>query len=108
MSVKSKINRFLRNRKKGKIFGIGFNKTGTTSLQKAMEDFHFKVAPQEPAELLIREYGQRDFWAVAEYCQPYGFFQDLQVITKTADGLEKRAVIPVRLSPMTGRIRDGG
>jgi protein-L-isoaspartate(D-aspartate) O-methyltransferase len=37
-----------------------------------------------------------------------GFFQDLLVITKTADGLEKRTVIPVRLSPMTGRIRDGG
>ena len=36
-----------------------------------------------------------------------GFFQDLQVITKTADGIETRAIIPVRLSPMTGRIRDG-
>jgi protein-L-isoaspartate(D-aspartate) O-methyltransferase len=36
-----------------------------------------------------------------------GFFQDLQVITKTADGLEKRTIIPVRLSPMTGRIKDG-
>jgi protein-L-isoaspartate(D-aspartate) O-methyltransferase len=37
-----------------------------------------------------------------------GFVQDLLVITKTADGLEKRTVIPVRLSPMTGKIRDGG
>jgi protein-L-isoaspartate(D-aspartate) O-methyltransferase len=36
-----------------------------------------------------------------------GFFQDLLVITKTADGLEKRSVIPVRLSPMTGRVQDG-
>jgi len=36
-----------------------------------------------------------------------GFIQDLLVITKTADGLEKRTVIPVRLSPMTGRVRDG-
>jgi len=36
-----------------------------------------------------------------------GFFQDLQVITKTADGLEKRTVIPVRLSPMTGQVQDG-
>lgn len=36
-----------------------------------------------------------------------GFFQDLLVITKTADGLEKRTVIPVRLSPMTGKVRDG-
>lgn len=37
-----------------------------------------------------------------------GFFQDLQVITKTADGLEKRTVIPVRLSPMAGKVQDGG
>ncbi|HEV7517498.1 MAG TPA: protein-L-isoaspartate(D-aspartate) O-methyltransferase [Thermoanaerobaculia bacterium] len=37
-----------------------------------------------------------------------GFIQDLLVITKTADGLEKRTVIPVRLSPMTGKIREGG
>jgi protein-L-isoaspartate(D-aspartate) O-methyltransferase len=36
-----------------------------------------------------------------------GFIQDLLVITKTADGLEKRTVIPVRLSPMTGQVRDG-
>jgi protein-L-isoaspartate(D-aspartate) O-methyltransferase len=36
-----------------------------------------------------------------------GFFQDLQVITKVADGLETRNIIPVRLAPMTGRVRDG-
>ena len=36
-----------------------------------------------------------------------GFFQDLLVNTKTANGIEKRTVIPVRLSPMTGRVRDG-
>ena len=36
-----------------------------------------------------------------------GFFQDLLVITKTADGIEKRQVIPVRLSPMKGKVQDG-
>lgn len=36
-----------------------------------------------------------------------GFFQDLLVITKSADGLEKRTIIPVRLAPMTGKVRDG-
>lgn len=36
-----------------------------------------------------------------------GFFQDLLVITKAADGIETRTVIPVRLSPMTGKVRDG-
>jgi protein-L-isoaspartate(D-aspartate) O-methyltransferase len=36
-----------------------------------------------------------------------GFFQDLLVITKAADGIEKRTIIPVRLSPMTGKVQDG-
>ncbi len=36
-----------------------------------------------------------------------GFFQDLLVITKTADGLERRTVIPVRLSPMKGKAQNG-
>ena len=33
------------------------------------------------------------------------YFQDLQVITKTAHGLEKKNVIPVRFVPMTGEIQ---
>jgi protein-L-isoaspartate(D-aspartate) O-methyltransferase len=37
-----------------------------------------------------------------------GFFQDLLVITKAADGIEKRTVIPVRLSPMTGKGQNSG
>jgi len=37
-----------------------------------------------------------------------GFFQDLLVITKAKDGIEKRTIIPVRLSPMTGKVQDGG
>ncbi|HEY0555063.1 MAG TPA: protein-L-isoaspartate(D-aspartate) O-methyltransferase [Thermoanaerobaculia bacterium] len=36
-----------------------------------------------------------------------GFFQDLLVITKTADGIQKRTVIPVRLSPMKGTVPGG-
>lgn len=36
-----------------------------------------------------------------------GLLQDLLVITKTADGLEKRTVIPVKLAPMKGKALDG-
>jgi protein-L-isoaspartate(D-aspartate) O-methyltransferase len=36
------------------------------------------------------------------------YFQDLRVVTKTADGLETTSVIPVRLSPMTREVREGG
>jgi len=35
------------------------------------------------------------------------FFQDLLVLTKTATGLEKRNVIPVRFVPMTGEAQKG-
>jgi len=34
------------------------------------------------------------------------FFQNLLVITKTADGIEKRSIIPVRFVPMTGEAQD--
>jgi protein-L-isoaspartate(D-aspartate) O-methyltransferase len=33
------------------------------------------------------------------------FFQDLLVITKSADGIEKRIVAPVRFVPMTGEVQ---
>ncbi|HBL29172.1 MAG TPA: protein-L-isoaspartate O-methyltransferase [Acidobacteria bacterium] len=36
-----------------------------------------------------------------------GLLQDLLVITKTAEGIEKRTVIPVVLAPMKGKPRDG-
>jgi protein-L-isoaspartate(D-aspartate) O-methyltransferase len=36
-----------------------------------------------------------------------GVVQDLLVITKTNQGIEKRAVVPVRVSPMTGQVQDG-
>ncbi len=34
-----------------------------------------------------------------------GLLQDLMVVTKAADGLEKRTIIPVRLQPM---VQNGG
>jgi protein-L-isoaspartate(D-aspartate) O-methyltransferase len=34
------------------------------------------------------------------------YFQDLLVITKTADGVEQREIIPVRFVPMIGEIED--
>ena len=36
------------------------------------------------------------------------YFQDLRVVTKTADGLETSSVIPVRVPPMTRAEREGG
>jgi protein-L-isoaspartate(D-aspartate) O-methyltransferase len=35
------------------------------------------------------------------------YFQDLQLIVKTATGFEKRTVAPVRFVPMTGEVQEG-
>jgi protein-L-isoaspartate(D-aspartate) O-methyltransferase len=60
------------------------------------------AAPEEIPEALLEqlEVGGKMVVPVG------GFFQDLLVITKTRDGLEKRTVIPVRLAPMTGKVQD--
>lgn len=61
---------------KPKIFGIGNNKTGTTSLKMAMEDLGYKIGDQRKAELLHQEWAQRNFKPIIEYCKTAEFFQD--------------------------------
>src|SRR5690554_2308081 len=61
---------------KPKIFGIGNNKTGTTSLMVAMQDLGFKVGNQRKAERMVHEYAIRDFNPLIKYCKSAEFFQD--------------------------------
>jgi hypothetical protein len=65
---------FVRN--KQKIFCIGRNKTGTTSLKKAMRDFGYITGNQRKAERLIQYYKTRNFKPIIEYCKTAQFFQD--------------------------------
>ena len=59
-----------------KIFGIGDNKTGTTSLKSAMKDLGYKIGDQRQAEHLHLEWANRDFKPIIEYCKTAEFFQD--------------------------------
>ena len=59
-----------------KIFCIGCNKTGTTSLQKSFSDLSFNVGNQYQAELLINEYMRGNFDAIIKYCESAQVFQD--------------------------------
>lgn len=63
--------------KKTKIFCIGRNKTGTTSLEKAAKDLGLKVGSQYDAELLFPFYIKRDFAPIIKYCKSAQFFQDV-------------------------------
>ena len=61
-----------------KVFCIGRNKTGTTSLQRAFEDLGFRVGDQRAAELLYdKHYYKREFKPFIEYCRSAQVFQDI-------------------------------
>ena len=63
--------------RKQKIFCIGRNKTGTTSLKKAMRDLGYIVGNQKKAEKLIECYKTRNFKSIIEFCKTAEFFQDV-------------------------------
>ena len=60
-----------------KLFCIGFNKTGTTSLAAALFSFGLRVGDQAQAELLLDDWARRDFRRIIAYCRgSYCLFAD--------------------------------
>ena len=61
-----------------KIFCIGRNKTGTTSLKTAFSDLGFAVGNQREAELITsRDYFKGEFRELKKYCDTAQVFQDV-------------------------------
>jgi len=60
-----------------KIFVIGRNKTGTTSLGHALSAIGFKVGKQSKAEALMQDWRQRRFKNIVKYCRSAEAFQDV-------------------------------
>ncbi|WP_081210006.1 sulfotransferase [Salegentibacter sediminis] len=71
------INNYFRVYNKPKVFGIGANKTGTTSLKTAMADLGFIIGSQKKAENFLYDWGKRDFHRIIKYCYSAQFFQDI-------------------------------
>jgi len=66
----------LLRKSKPKIFCIGAGKTGTTSVEKVLRDFGYKLGNQKEGELLINEYANRNFNAIINFCKTAEAFQD--------------------------------
>jgi len=64
-------------RKKHKVFCIGANKTGTTSMEAAFKSLGLKVGKQSIAELFIHDWAKNDFRKIIKYCRWADAFQDL-------------------------------
>jgi hypothetical protein len=60
-----------------KVFVIGRNKTGTTSMRVALRDLGYRIGDQAAAELLLDNWAQRDFRRIVEYCRSADAFQDI-------------------------------
>lgn len=60
----------------GKVFCIGFGKTGTTSLEMTLASFGYKMAPQARAEMLAKECQAGDMERLIKFCTVHEAFQD--------------------------------
>lgn len=60
-----------------KIFVIGRNKTGTTSMKAALAGLGYSVGNQRAAELLMEDWARRDFRRIIRYCHTSDAFQDV-------------------------------
>ena len=67
----------LRSMGKPKVFCIGQNKTGTTSLARALRELGFMVGDQRLGELLLHDWARRDFRRLFRYCCSAEAFQDI-------------------------------
>ncbi|NNK80793.1 MAG: hypothetical protein HKO93_04780, partial [Flavobacteriales bacterium] len=62
--------------KSSKIFCIGANKTGTTSVEKALIDLGYRMGDQKKALHLIEDYKRREFKPIIRFCKTADAFQD--------------------------------
>lgn len=79
--IKNKVKRDyitpIRIRNNTKVFGVGNNKTGTTSLKEAFLQLGYVVASQGEAERMMKKWAVRDFKSLIRFCRKSEFFQDI-------------------------------
>jgi len=64
-------------KKRTKVFCIGQNKTGTTSIEHVLKQLGYKMGKQAKAELLIHDWAKRDFKKIVKFCHSADAFQDI-------------------------------
>ena len=67
----------MANKSYSKVFGIGANKTGTTSLELILNMLGFNLPSQKEQEiLLVRQLQNGNFSPLIDFCHKYDAFQD--------------------------------
>lgn len=68
---------FRLQKNKEKVFCIGLNKTGTTTIEQVFKDLGYKVGKQRKGELLLEDWGKRRFDRIISLCKTADAFQDM-------------------------------
>ncbi len=66
-----------QKRKQKKVFCVGLNKTGTTSIEKALSELGYKLGNQREGELLFNYWKHRNFSKILKHCYTAEAFQDI-------------------------------
>ena len=75
MKFIKRLNNFVN---KPKVFCIGMNKTGTSTMTKIFKNLNFRVAPQVKQEKIIGDIKcKNEIFLIKKFCWKYNFFQDL-------------------------------
>ena len=77
LKIDRMIDNYLQHTPSRKVFCIGRNKTGTTSVQRALQMLGYKVGYEKVAALFIDDWAKRDFRRLIQYCQTADAFQDI-------------------------------
>jgi hypothetical protein len=67
------------DRTAAKVFVVGHNKTGTTSVEAALASFGYRMGDQPAAELLLDDWADRRFDRLFDLCRTADAFQDVPV-----------------------------
>lgn len=74
--AENKLSRLIKNRNRTKVFCIGRNKTGTTSLETALGREGYIIGNQKAFEKLGKEFRKGDYTNILELCRYAEGFQD--------------------------------
>lgn len=61
----------------GKVFGVGFGKTGTTSLEWALKQFGYQLGNQPVSEMLAEDWWNKRADRIIHFCHTADAFQDV-------------------------------
>lgn len=64
-------------RSRPKVFGVGFTKTGTSSLELALRQAGFRTNDPQAAAHFVKSWARRDFQPIIDFCKTADGFQDV-------------------------------